>query len=314
MKRIIAIIIILLSSNFIFPQKIEIDALASISFPAQWEDEIIDAMKEGKSLKKNIAVLDFEGSENFSNIGSIEMAEILITQLKKSGGFEIIERNKLKEVIQEQNLQLSGIVNEETAVEMGNLLGAEYLVMGKISSVTETKKDKFAYTLVQLEVGIDVRVINTSTGNIIFGETASGITEEKIVMTSSGQIVSGAINYNSAYEKAARIAAEKIATRLSDLSIISGFVIQNESAETVLDIGNADGVKNGMYFLVFRLGNELTHPVTKKHLGWQKELVDVLKINKVEKKMCKGIRLVEDNDKLIQPSDLVVRINEIPED
>ena len=56
----------------------------------------------------------------------------LETSLIESNKFMVIEKGQRDEILKEQKFQASGICNDECVVEIGQLVGAEYLMLGEI--------------------------------------------------------------------------------------------------------------------------------------------------------------------------------------
>lgn len=54
--------------------------------------------------------------------------------------FEIVERNRLEKVIQEQEMAAAGLVDENFATKLGNMLGAQALIMGDVSYFSKDSK------------------------------------------------------------------------------------------------------------------------------------------------------------------------------
>lgn len=111
---------------------------------------------------KTIALLDFSNNslfdkEKYSSLSS-GLAEIMITELSKVNAFKLVERQKINSLIEEMQLSQSGLVTEESSIEVGKLLGAQYLVFG---SYMVASKDK---------VRIDVRIVEVETGLTIKAE------------------------------------------------------------------------------------------------------------------------------------------------
>lgn len=116
----------------------------------------------GQASVKTIALLDFSNNslfdkEKYSSLSS-GLAEIMITELSKVQAFKLVERKKLNSLIEEMQLSQSGLMSEESSVEVGKLMGAQYLVFG--SYMVDTK-DK---------VRIDVRIVEVETGLTIKAE------------------------------------------------------------------------------------------------------------------------------------------------
>jgi curli biogenesis system outer membrane secretion channel CsgG len=113
-------------------------------------------------------------------------SDMLITALVKTKKYRVYERNKLKSIMKEQKLQMSGAVDMSTAVQIGKLVGAKYIITG---AVTEFGiKQSGAHGGGYFSVGkkayratVDVRAVSVQTGEIVFADTGSGILKSKSV-------------------------------------------------------------------------------------------------------------------------------------
>lgn len=81
-----------------------------------------------------IAVLDFT---NGTVVGAKEADALravlgitLAGALRKSGQFDVVERQQLANLLKEQDLGASGRVDEQTAAKIGKVLGARYMLLG----------------------------------------------------------------------------------------------------------------------------------------------------------------------------------------
>ena len=115
---------------------------------------------------EKVAVLDFKSILAPSDLG-IAVAEILRTELIGVGDYTVIERGMLEEILSEQELQLTGAVDSETAVEIGKLTGAKLVVIGSIV------KTGSVYT-------INSRFIDVETGVAKVGQNIRGQGEDQI--------------------------------------------------------------------------------------------------------------------------------------
>ncbi|HDH15726.1 MAG TPA: hypothetical protein ENG90_04500, partial [Gammaproteobacteria bacterium] len=136
--------------------------------------------------KQVVAVLPF--ANRVKNVyGSWQLgeglAEILVTELVKSGRFLVVERESIRGIISEQELGLSGLVRKETAVKTGQMSGAQFYIKGAITEFNDQAggggitlgfkggevggKTRTAY------VGIDVRIVDNTTGQIYASYNAS---------------------------------------------------------------------------------------------------------------------------------------------
>jgi TolB-like protein len=105
------------------------------------------------SAQEYVAVLEFDGS-GMSKIEARNVTERFSYELSQTRKFNIIERQQLDLILDEQKTQLSGCVADECAVQIGELVGAKYVIAG---SVTKT------FGL----YGIAVRLIDVESGEIV---------------------------------------------------------------------------------------------------------------------------------------------------
>lgn len=73
-----------------------------------------------KGVPQSLAVEDF-------------IVDMLQTEIISRGPFKLLERNRLKAVLTEQALSLSGLVDSDSAVASGGLLGAAYILTGNLN-------------------------------------------------------------------------------------------------------------------------------------------------------------------------------------
>jgi len=86
----------------------------------------------GESKSRVVAVMDFENitkEKEHDWIGR-GFSEAIIYKLAKIPAFTVVERSRLNIVLDEWALAQSGIVNAESAVEIGNILQADILIIG----------------------------------------------------------------------------------------------------------------------------------------------------------------------------------------
>jgi len=278
----------------------------NISMPSGWDDSTIDKIKSGESLKKVLAVLDFEGYKFLKGKADLKMSDMLTTSLVKSGRFELVERNKIDKVFKEQNLGMSGMVDESSAAEVGKLLGAEYVVFGSITYADRVEEQKFSYNLWRTKVTIDVRAVNTTTGKILLSESSTGEVETKVVVTGNGVKIGGMNDWSATFAEASRKAIDKVAIQISKLEPLVGFVLNVESDQVIIDIGDEQGVSNGDVFVAFTVGDEILHPATGKSIGWKKEILQELEIVSTEKTMSTAKKIKSQSMKQLSPGDFVI--------
>lgn len=86
-----------------------------------------------------VAVLYFDNNSfgkdraDYDGLGK-GIADLLITDMASNPAMRVVERDRIQSILQEQNLVASKSVDPQTAVRLGKLLGAQYLVTGGFMS------------------------------------------------------------------------------------------------------------------------------------------------------------------------------------
>lgn len=224
--------------------------------------------------KKRVAVIRFQDKSAYGR-GRLGEAvqDILTTELAKSGLFILVSRGAdLDLVLDEQDIGKSGIVKEGTGPKSGEVLGLNAIVTGAVSQFG-VKQKSATYLLgasktQTAEATVDVRVVDATTGQVIFAESGTGVQEE-----SSTQVlgIGGARGYDETMEgKALRAAISKFIDNLIQrMEAIpwSGKVAAVDGDEITINAGRKTGLIEGDRLRVFGEGREVIDPDTKLSLG-----------------------------------------------
>jgi TolB-like protein len=125
------------------------------------------AATEGEKLA--IAVVDFtntSGDESFDYL-SKTIPENLITALAEGGELKIVERERLEAALKEMKLQVSDIMDEATAIELGKAVGAGAIIVGSFVAIGN-------------KIRISSRLIDVQTATVITGKKETGRVGEDI--------------------------------------------------------------------------------------------------------------------------------------
>ena len=143
--------------------------------------------------KKRVAVSQFSAKGDFvAQYGGYDigggLAAQLMTELVKTGRFVVVERTDLSSVLREQKLGATKLTNSETAAKLGQLTGAQLLVRGAVTEFSPrseggginlgggfgTLGGLLGVSSETAHVGIDLRLIDTTTGEIVKATNAVG--------------------------------------------------------------------------------------------------------------------------------------------
>jgi curli biogenesis system outer membrane secretion channel CsgG len=239
-----------------------------------------------KALKKRVAVFAFEDKTDHSwhwwtgqPVGQ-GMADMLVTELVKSGKYKVIERQEIEKILSEQKMGQTGLVTPESAAKVGQLLGVELAVIGSVTEFGHKKSDTggrikgfgLGVSSTAASVGIDVRFINTNTGEILAADNVREEESKKGLSVSTPQV--DFKNQNdfdeSVVGKATRKAVQKIMIMLDDKSATipwEGKIVIVKGNTVIINAGAEAGIQVGDVFDVYSKGEDLVDPDTGLSLG-----------------------------------------------
>lgn len=270
---------------------------------------------------KKIAVLDFEDASIVStdfesnpmaafamlkgqqpqqkNNGRIgrSVSDILVTELAKDGTFKIVERNRLDQVLSEQTFGRSGAMTATDAAKLGRLLGVSGIIVGSVTEFntkTETRGVFGVGTKVKTAtVAVNARLIDTTSGEVVFAAEGKGSEEETNVSVGSfyGSNTTGASEtlLSGATRKAAIEIIQTLKTnsaRIKD-QVIEGVVVNVDPADksVMIDVGSEVGVALNQTMYAIKVIKEIKNrqgEVIKRLTS----VVGEFKVKEVEKKVA----------------------------
>jgi curli biogenesis system outer membrane secretion channel CsgG len=262
-----------------------------------------------EGAKPRVAVLEFvdKSTHNYGwyPVGRAAQ-DMLVTALVRGDAFRVVDRERLQALMQEKNLSLSGDVDPRTAVKVGKLLGVEYIIVGAITEFGVKNSGasvpsvgglpSFSMRQQRMDAAVDARAINTSTGEIVWADTAKDSSSDKSVYVAGA---GGGTQDGQKLDKILRPVMEKLAASVSakkletsgmgghgDASGIIGKIANVEGGTLYINAGSDGGVKEGDEFTVWRVGKQIKDPDTGEVLG-----ADESKVGKVRITSVKGPRL-----------------------
>ncbi|MBT3299547.1 MAG: PEGA domain-containing protein [Candidatus Marinimicrobia bacterium] len=104
--------------------------------------------------QERIAVLQFDGS-GVDAITAKNISKRFSYYLSTTNRFDIVEREMMDKILEEQKFQNSGCVADECAVEIGELIGVSQIVAGSVDKILDS------YSL-------NIKLVDVATGKIIY--------------------------------------------------------------------------------------------------------------------------------------------------
>ena len=84
-----------------------------------------------------VSVSDFgveSKKEEYTFIGK-GISTLVAGELRRTKAVKLLERSKMNKIMEEQKLSLTGLVDENSQVELGKLLAADYIIFGEIIDI-----------------------------------------------------------------------------------------------------------------------------------------------------------------------------------
>ena len=232
-------------------------------------------VKEMHKVKEAIAIT---WADKETNMFTAE----LVTALVNTNKFNVVERDRTDAVVKELALGDSGEALPEKAIKMGQLLRAEYLVLGKVEVIEASQKkarilySKSKKTTFQGHMVVNMEIVDTRNGKIaaakkvnlqdVHNESAHGHTtlvtfidtlKEKTVQ----QLVNGIID-----------------------GIFPTRIIKVADNKVFLTTGLEDMIKVDTIMNVYNVGDELIDPDTQESLGMEEIQAGCIKIIEIRPK------------------------------
>ena len=162
---------------------------ACLAFAASMLPPFSTAAFADTGTKPVLGVLKFQdetGAMPFQGgIGRV-LTNILTNEIAARPSFIVVERRRLQAILEEQDLGTSGRIRPGDGARIGELTGAQYLVMGTVTAFEEGVEKKHAKGFFggiggsressTAYLAIDLRVVDTNTGEITQARTIEGRT------------------------------------------------------------------------------------------------------------------------------------------
>lgn len=123
-------------------------------------------------------------------MGSV--VEYTYDELVNCGRFTVLDRTRQRAILDEYAYDMSGLVDESTAPAIGNQLGAQYLLMGSIISVTTRRSETTVVGAgtkrAQVTATVSLRLVDTETGQVVLAATGRSRKNNTLVKAPLGLI------------------------------------------------------------------------------------------------------------------------------
>jgi curli biogenesis system outer membrane secretion channel CsgG len=241
--------------------------------------------------KKRVAVIKFDAGGIATSTGGVDLgsglAAQLTTALINSGQFIVVERGELASVLREQEMSMQKLVSSDTAARAGQMLGAQYLVR---AAVTEFEQQAgggglrigvggaggvggLGIATTTGIVGIDVRLIDTTSGQVVQSHHVEAKVEDRGLSADVG--ARGAAFGGDLFAKTPLGRATQQAMDQAVVFVIDGLrplawtgrIVDVSGDQVFVNAGTNSGIQPGNRFVVSTVIKQLTDPASGALLG-----------------------------------------------
>ena len=256
----------------------------------------------GAYSKDLVAVMDFDNRAQYGGwrIGR-GASDMLSTALVKEGSFRVIERDRLQSVLNEQNIGASGRVDSSTAANIGRILGVAYIITGSVTEYGNSKSGAggggFRMGKKGYHATVDIRMIDTSTAEIVYADSASG---DKMSLNVKVFGFGGGESFNQKHaSEAVRIAIDKLASGVAGVNLGSSkktkakakgnaLVADVDGKVITLNQGANGGFEVGQTVKLYKKGKVIKDPATGNVLKVKYKEVGAIRLIEVEATYAEG--------------------------
>lgn len=248
------------------------------------ESQIEEPKEQTQSLKRKVAIARFSNETTYAKgvfydkandpLGK-QAVDILSAKLASSNKFILLERQDMDKI--EQELKIAGN-------EAPQKVGSDYLIIGSITEFGRKNVGDvsvFSRSKTQtVQAGVNIRLIDVSTGQIIYSEEAKGEAEttNKTVMGLGKQTDYDATLSDKAISAAISKLVENIIKNCMDRPWKSYFLSYDENG-ILISGGKSQGIKVGEIYEVVEKGRSVKNPQTGMMIELPGKTVGKIKID-----------------------------------
>ena len=271
-------------------------------------------------LKKRVAVMDMaviattlstSSPGTYTTSTSIQIAppadfalgltEMLTTELFKTDRFIVLERKALADVVAEQDLGGSDRANKEVAITGGDVIGAQALIHCAVTEYAYTQSGgsgqlklieglSIGATVVRAQVGIDVRIFDSSTTEVLASTVARGTASSRGLdvkySDETGDFGGGGFASTPLGQASRQAIAQAVAFIVSRVEGMpwEARIIRARENQIYINAGAESGITAGTTFKVFHPEETLVDPASGLNLGTPDREVGRIRVASVQPK------------------------------
>ena len=261
--------------------------------------------------KKTIAVTQFDANGAFvARYGGYDIgggiAAMLISELRKTERFVVLERAELNTLLNEKQMGLAGVTANGNAGQ--KLMGAQLFIRGSVTEFSQQDKggglnigfglggfsNALGARTKKGSIAIDVRLIDAGSGRIVSSYTAKRKIKSRSVgfRTGKGGLSLGGDGFNQTpIGKATReVIQDAVAQLVRDQQQVAwqALVARVDGNRVYVNAGSNANVRPGSQMAAIRTVNVVTDPSTGEVLGSERATLGNITIDQVQGRYSVG--------------------------
>lgn len=236
-----------------------------------------------EAAKKTVAVTGVENNigDSYARKAAEDLDAELTTVLVQCGMYNVVERGQLDHVVRELGLHTTGLINGKTAIQFGQMTGADYSVIGNIVAADVGSFNNHLYKGTKAKIKFNFKFVDNKTGMIKIAEMIEGT-------DTVSEFENKYPDKDMMLGNAAKEVAEQVLEKINEANPIAGNVLRVMGDKIYFHLGANSGVRKGETFVIYREGELLMDPVSGDILGVEEEIVGSLKVEEVKPQYSVG--------------------------
>ncbi|HBA85063.1 MAG TPA: hypothetical protein DCZ95_13305 [Verrucomicrobia bacterium] len=237
--------------------------------------------------------IDRELNERFgiTDPGVIESpgyTSYLVDALVNARKFDMLEREELKQIVRELDFGESDYVDLEKVVKIGNMAGADYMVIPLIRYLEVDREEKDVpyvggrQITVKCKLATNVRTVDVATGKIISSSVREVEKKRRQRQQDSERILVMDV-ISECFKESSLIDAAKLVDVAYPIRVMS-----IDGDQVMLNRGEG-ALLNGEILKVYATGEVMIDPETRDNLGYHEAYVGAIQVTEVDNKTSKGV-------------------------
>lgn len=247
---------------------------------------------------KKVAVGNFINAVHtkYGDMACNNLQSAVLSGLVQHKNYIVLDRSDLDEFLQEAGIQNLAELEGDKAVQLGNISGADYTLIGKIISAEVIPFDNVAYVGLKAKVVCELHLVDNRTGIVLNSNMVSG-TDSSIIYNRLNDLTNTDIlpeyfstNANNLVCNAATDAANKVLAEMNKINPLSGEILSVDmiSKKVYFNLGYENGVQLNDIYTVYEEGSPLIQPKTGQIIGVKEKLLGTIEIVEISKSYSVG--------------------------